>query len=513
MSKLRSIVWSGVPRLNFDTCLLIAPVVYRGRAYPCAGLGYLASYLEAMKVDVRVVDTNFTGEDADEALRDTPPCVVGITCESRNVKEALRLSRVAKAYGHITVLGGLHVSLVKAEMLCDSSVDYAIHGDGEEALYELIVALKTGGPLGAVSGLIYREPQPTEGSSQARVLVSPPARLSDVNLLPFPAYDLAGIDEIVEYPLITSRGCPYTCTFCTVGTIAQRGWWQRDAGDLIDELLHARRRYNIKGFFVGDEMFSLDLERVKLFCRMLIEKKNSMPWAIMEGLRADRVDSELLDLLLASGCGWVVFGIESFDRDVFEGITKGEEIEKIYRAIQLCQDHGMSVGGYFVIGLPGATFARDMETLSVAEDVGLEYGAFWMANPYLGTPMYDWVLENGTLLRSPTGDNIVNSLSTEPLFETPDYSAHERKKAHAIANLRMGFRTFYDEPVPDSPEARGRHLQRLTEMIALYDPTRMAQYLDPAEAPVDIRPGWRNWMTQRRPIAISRFRGVVVEGR
>ncbi|WP_281930872.1 B12-binding domain-containing radical SAM protein [Roseibium album] len=505
--------------VNPNRVLLIAPVVYRGRAYPCVGLGYIGAYLDREEVDVRIVDTNYTGENASEALAAEAPCIVGITCEARNIDEALALAKEAKKGGHVTVLGGLQVSLVRQQMLEHDQVDFAIHGEGEVAMAEFVNALKSGSDYRKVQGLIYRNTPKEVANGKEVIQVGPkataPRRLDS---LPFPAYHMAGITDIPEYPLITSRHCPYECTFCTVGTISTRGQWQkRSAENLVDELIHARRRYNINRFFVADEMFSLDLKRVKKFCRLLIKKKNSMPWGVMEGLRADRVDRELCELFLEAGCDWVVFGIETVDPEVFEGITKGETISKVHDAIAIAKEAGIKVGGYFVVGLPNSTYERDLAAIEYVKSANLDNGVFWMANPYLGTPMHSWVVQNAKILRSPTGDNIVNSLSTMPLFEMDHYKASEIKRAHARANLRMGHHSFYYDPHDDSTLSVLRHWLRVGWMFLRYDPSSLPRYLlrpgtikpwhHAQKEGREQQPGWRGWLTQRRPDALNRQSG------
>lgn len=507
---------SELPRhvLDYNRVVLVAPVVYRGRAYPCVGLGYIGAHLDRHGVRVRIVDTNFTGEHAPTAIAEEKPCIVGITCEARNVREALALAETAKAAGHTTVLGGLHVSLVRGEILQHKAVDFAIHGEGEEAMLALVRALQTGSELLGIQGLIYRKPPAP--SHEPCIVVTPKGEAPRaLDSLALPAYDLAGIHEIYEYPLITSRHCPYDCTFCTVGTISTRGQWlARRPEQLIEELIHARRKYNIKRFFVADEMFSLDLKRVKKFCQLLIKKKNTMRWGVMEGLRADRVDAELCELLLRAGCDWVVFGIETVSPEVFQSISKGERLSKIHEAIRVAKSSGIKVGGYFVVGLPHSTFEADMAAVRYAREARLDNAVFWMANPYYGTPMHAWVRENATLLREPIGDNVVNSLSTRPLFETRKYPAHLIKKAHAIANLRMGYHSFYDEPVPVTRWQKVKHRLRVAAMILRYDAGLLPRYVFHPDRIVPWKhgqtisegrpPGWFRWPEQRRPDALAR---------
>lgn len=414
--------------------ILIAPQVIHGHTYPSAAAGSIGAYLSYHGVPVRVVDENFTHESPYPILQRHPPAVVGISAESRNVDRALGIAEYAKAYGHLTVLGGLHVSLVKEQILAWDAVDFAIHGDGEIAMHRFLSALAHRRPWNSVPGLMYRE------NGGGSVIVNPQAHLPPLEELPFPDYTLAGIDRIDDYLLLTSRGCPYDCTFCTTGAVSSNRWRARSITHAVQELEWARHRYGIRQFRIVDENFSFDIDRVKAFCALLIERKLGLRWEIMEGIRADKVDEELLDLMWHSGCRAVFFGIETVENSLFDALRKGEKFEHIERAIRLAREHGFTVGGYFIVGLPGSSFASEMKSVRFSQEK-LDVASFWMAIPYYNTQLHQWVTERERLLREPKGENLVNSLDTQPFFDTEEFPAREVKRAHLIANLRH--RAYY----------------------------------------------------------------------
>lgn len=423
--------------LHDRTILLIAPEIINPRSMPCVGLGYVGAYLASRNLQVRIVDAQHTKEDPIPLLREIPPTLVAIGVDSRTIERGLRLARIAKAHGHVTMLGGLHVSLIKTDILRHDEVDYGIVGDGEAATAQLVEALEGTRAFTDVSGLVYR-------SSEGHVVANAnTTETADLDSLPFPDYRLAGIHEIGMYPLVTSRDCPYKCTFCTVGNISHGRFRQRSPASCVDEILAARQRYGIKSFLVVDENFSVRMDRAYAFCRELIERRVNLPWTAFEGVRADCLTADFIELLKASGCKWVFFGVESAESAVLDKVRKGSKLSHIQRAVDLARSHGLNVGGFLILGLPDSTFERDMRSVDWAVN-NLDRCQFWMSIPYYGTKLYEWVKANARLLRQPIGDTLVNSLSTMPFYDTPEYPAGQIKRAHTIASLRTGVSFFYE---------------------------------------------------------------------
>lgn len=424
-------------RFRDRTILLIAPEIVNPRSMPCVGLGYIGAYLEREGLEVRIVDAQFTKEDPAPVLRDTAPTLVAIGVDSRTIERGLALAETAKGYGHTVLLGGLHVSLIKGEILNHPQVDYGIVGDGEVSTLHLLEVLDgTRAPRDA-SGLVWRD-------AEGRAKVNPnTTEIQSLDSLPFPDYRLAGIDDFPLYPLVTSRDCPYKCIYCTVGSISHGRFRFRSAESCVDEIIAAKERYGIRGFLIVDENFAANKKRALEFCRLLIEKEVNLPWSAFEGIRADSLDDNFLTLLKQSQCQWVFFGIETAENAVLKTIKKGSKFRRIEDSVALARSYGLNVGGFLIVGLPDSDFGKDMATVDWAVR-NLDRCQFWISIPYYGTPMYEWVKQNGTLLREPIGDNLVNSLSTWPFYETERYREEDVKRAHAIASLRTGVDFFYD---------------------------------------------------------------------
>jgi anaerobic magnesium-protoporphyrin IX monomethyl ester cyclase len=479
--------------LHDRTILMVAPEIINPRSMPCVGLGYIGSYLAAKGLTVRIVDSQFTKEDPRPVLAELPPTLVAIGVDSRTIVRGRRVARIAKHHGHTTLLGGLHVSLVKERILDHPEVDYGIVGDGEEATWQLVEALEGRRPLDSVSGLVWRDP---DGAVRRNPNVT---EFADLDALPFPDYTLAGITAFPLYPLVTSRDCPYKCTYCTVGNISHGRFRWRSAQNCVDELRWAKERYGIRGFLVVDENFAVRKHRAYEFCEAIAASDLNLPWTAFEGIRADCLTDEFTSLLKRSGCRWVFFGIESAENGVLRAVEKGSKLEHIERAVTVARRHGIKVGGFLIVGLPESSFEADMRSVAWATE-HLDKCQFWMSIPYYGTKLYDWVVANARLLRPPVGDNLVNTLSTMPFYDTPQYPAHDVKRAHVIASLRTGVEFFFEYLDRETSERRrwGRSTdrdtrRRLLETALRWDPSwldrldggrRLPDVVDPVQLAV-----------------------------
>jgi radical SAM superfamily enzyme YgiQ (UPF0313 family) len=415
---------------------LISHEVVKCSAMPCVGLGYIAAYLQSKGIYTEIFDTNYLRESPYDILLNKKVGIVGITCESRNFEEAIKIAKFAKKMGHITVLGGLHISLIEGQALDIPDVDFAIIGDGEIPFYKLAQTLhedKT--DFSSIHGLIFRQ--------GGKIIVNPAVGMEDLDALPYPDYRIAKINDIENYPIITSRGCPYKCIYCTVGSISRGGWKCRSVNNIIGEIKTALERYNIKKFTIIDENFSQRMNRVVDFCNAMIDEGINIPWSVMEGMRADKIDENILNLLKQAGCNSITFGIETIENAELKDASTDKKMIDINRAVKLSHEAGFEVGGYFIVGLPGSNYETVMNSVNYAKE-NLDIAIFWIAIPYLNTQLYQQVISKHKLLRSPVGKNIINSLSTKPFFETKGFPRRKVKKAHVVANLEMGNYYFYE---------------------------------------------------------------------
>jgi radical SAM superfamily enzyme YgiQ (UPF0313 family) len=202
--------------------------------------------------------------------------------------------------------------------------------------------------------------------------------------------------------------------------------------------MHAKTKYQIKSFQIIDDNFTLDIDRAKNFCRKLIELRFGIGWHCPNGVRADRLDEELLVLMKQSGCMSINIGIESGVEKIFNGLNKGEELKDIERTIRIAKKVGLRVNGFFIIGIPGATATDDMCSLSYAKNLGLDDMFFNLINIYPGTVLWDRIRNDRKMriLHNWT-DSFHFGTEARPVFESENYTAAEMTDVFCISNLRQ----------------------------------------------------------------------------
>ena len=321
------------------------------------GLGYLCSYVErhpAVK-ELKVFDFNNSKENFDQKIGKIMGFdLVGITMRSANTKNVSKIARKIKNKNKILIVGGIHVTIDGVNFLKENpEFSIGVIGEGEETVLEIIDYILGKKKLQNINGIIYRK-----GSK----IIRNKFRKLNENLDSFHFPNYTYFDSVQEsrthvetYPILTSRSCPFKCSFCICSKVLGEKWRARSVENVIEELIQAKNKYKIKKFSMVDDNWSLDMKRAKKICRKLIEKRLNFDWVPQSGMRADKVDRELLKLMKKSGCSELIFGIESGNKKVFKNIEKGEKLEDIEKAVKhntFAKEVGMKIGGFFIIGLP-----------------------------------------------------------------------------------------------------------------------------------------------------------------
>lgn len=396
------------------------------------GLGYLSSSLKNAGHDVKVVDlNNMRGRKRlSKAVADAD--VVGISIKSFTLRPALEISQLVRKYNPNAkiIAGGPHVTIDGLNFMKSNDVfDYAVVGEGESTITELADAISGKKDINDVKGVIYRNNGIVQNENRPWN--------NNIDQIAFPDYSVfdSAKNGIAVYPLVTSRGCPYNCSYCSVGNVIGRSWRAREPINVITELEEAKEKYKSKEFRILDDNFTLSVQRAKQFCHLLNENNVRMGWSCPNGIRADKLDNELLALMKSSGCHTISLGIESGDLDVFANIDKGEKLEDIERAVKMIKENKMRVEGFFIIGLPGSTYEKDKKSIDFAKKLRLDSASFGILVPYPGTRVWDWAKTN-TISLGDWKDGFHVGAS-KPIFETNDYKAKDMVKLYYIANLKM----------------------------------------------------------------------------
>ena len=410
--------------------------------FPSLGLGYLAAVLEKNNYEVSVIDcqtTSFTYEDFRNELGKRKPDVVGITSTILTYKSALKIAEIAKEVNPkcVTVVGGPHVSFWDEEALKDCpQLDVVVRKEGEYTMLDLVQRIEVGRDYSDVVGTTCRK-----GS---KILVNPDRPFIDnLDELPFPARHFWPIECLQKYgtmifDVVSSRGCVHFCNFCIEVREHGRKYRVRSPKNVVDELEFLHKTYGARYFAFLDDAFTVDKRRAAEICDEINKRKLKIKWACET--RVDMVNKELLAKMKEAGCADIWFGIESGSRKVLEAVKKGITPEQTIQAFKWAKEVGMKPNPNVILGTPGETKETAWETIRFVEKLIPDYMAcYTVATPYPGTPMYDYVREQGWL-RETDFDKYDNAT---PIFETPMLSISELMEIYNQIPQRFYFRPTY----------------------------------------------------------------------
>ncbi len=394
------------------------------------GLGYIAGALSQKGFKTKVLDlNNYRVEKPKELLRyvvtEFFPDLIGFSVQSLTYKLSIELAKFLSTFSNIPIVfGGVHTSVdIEKILKYHECVDFLVIGEGEITLCELAKKLNSNTieEISSINGLVYR-------AENGTIIINPPRNLiRDLDEIPFPKYDLFGIKQITHYTLLTSRGCPYTCSFCLASKLLNRTWRPQKPIHLIEEIKQAKKQYNIRSFNIMDDNFTLKPERVWEFCELYLKENLDIPWECSNGIRGDKMNFELLKKKKEAGCFSVSLGLESFDQEVFSRIKKKETIEDIVHAVKILKELDIKVIGFFIIGLPVDTYEKTMYSYRRSLEMRFNRTVWQTLIPFPGTDVFEWVKHYGNYCSDYT---TAATRLGEVIFETKNFSKEERAEAY-----------------------------------------------------------------------------------
>ncbi|MBS3165677.1 radical SAM protein [Candidatus Woesearchaeota archaeon] len=399
---------------------------------PHLGIAMLMAYLDKHGFETSVIDLQlgYTIKDVLKRVEEFKPNLIGITMFSFDFVNTYDLINEIKTKTKLPlILGGAHISTVKSEALQKTQADFGITRDGEIPLLQLCM----GYPLEDIKSLIWRNEKGEIIENKTRELNW---QLDD---LPVPAYDKFELSRYIHYidrrlPIETSRGCPYSCTYCDVKVSMGQAFRPRSPEAILAEIKYFYDQgYHFFEFV--DDVFTMDLDRAKKTCRMILESGMKFRWNCANGIRADRIDEELLRLMKEAGCEFVAYGLETGNPEMLKIVKKAITLDKATEAFHLTKKIGLKFAVNFIIGHQEETFERAMDSIKYAKSIPADYVNFSNMIPYPGTEIYKWICDNEKTGRArflvPKEEFLKNSTTKLglPVFETKEFTFAERVKA------------------------------------------------------------------------------------
>lgn len=403
------------------------------------GLGYVGATLRKAGHEVKVLDlalkigATFSNE---EPLRDTlsefGPDHVGISSLTPQYPDAKRIARISKEYGALVTLGGAHASAIPDFILRDcKDIDYVVKGEGEYSYLNLVE-----GNVG--SGIYYRSDGNIVGSSPSVIpdldsLVSP---WSVLNVRDYTSPWTHGL-TVRRSPtcsVISSRGCPYNCSFCSASNALGKIIRLRGADNFLDELVYLKEKFGIRQFHILDDNFTFYPEHVEAVCNRMIGRKLDLVWTLPNGIRADRVDGGLLKLMKKAGCFYIAFGVESGSPSILRGNGKSLDLDAVRKASELANRLGFIVQAFFMVGFPGETEEDLGKTRELALSLPVDRISVNPVVPYPGCRLYSSLVSQGYI--NPTE---VDWSSMNRFEWYPNTTVGRRELASFIKGLNLRF--------------------------------------------------------------------------
>ena len=357
---------------------------------PPLGLAYLASIARSQGDDVRIIDSiamDYTFEDITGQIKKFDPDLVGLTSTTSMIPDAYKVAELAKEYNKEvkTVIGGPHVTFTQEETLMESPhMDFTVAGEGETSFSNLLLHLKGKKEIKEVKGISYRDSE--------KIIVTPPEQLiKDVDSIPLPAIDLLPMEKYKAGTkrfgtLMTSRGCPYNCIFCSSSLQFGKVWRGHSTERVMTELRRLVFDYGIHEIEFLDDTFTLNMKRAIEIARNIKAENLDIKWS--GSARVNLFNEEIAKAMKDSGAHTIYFGIESGNQNTLDFIGKGIKLQQAVDSVRKGNEAGLHTLGSFIIGFPDDTVYEVKNTIKFSKKVKVKIAQFTIATPYPGTRLW-----------------------------------------------------------------------------------------------------------------------------
>jgi len=418
--------------------------IYRvGAVVPPLGLAYIASTLEENGYTVEILDCiaqRTTPELLGKQIEHIKPDIIGITCLTPMALRSVEAAKIAKEVmpNSIVVMGGPHPSVLPAETLQNNSIDIVVIGEGERTMFELVKCIESGGKLEKVPGIVFRK--------NGRLAQTMPRSPTDLDLLPLPALHLLPMESYHPTPanhrklpchtMITSRGCPFGCTYCS-NSIFARKYRASSPQNVLREMWRLISEYGAKEILFWDDVFTLNQQRAREICELIIEQGLNIPWTCET--RVDCVTEDLLAQMKKAGCWQIGYGVESGDQEVLDTVKKGITLEQVEKVFKWTKEAGIDTRAYLMIGLPGETRKQVLKTIDFTKRLDADIAQFCITVPYPGTELFEIARNEGTLKSVDWSHYIM--IPDDPVYVTKHLTVEELQYL-----LQKAYKDFYFRP-------------------------------------------------------------------
>ncbi|MBL7800014.1 MAG: radical SAM protein [Chitinophagales bacterium] len=387
------------------------------------GLAYIAGSIKAAGHAVTVIDTIAESPEQINAFnndlvtiglsiqeivaripKDTD--VIGFSCMfSMNwMSDRMLIDAVGEAFpGVVLIAGGEHITATAEFSLSKSKhLDVCVLGEGEETIVELLKAIDEKQSLREVAGIVFKE-------NGENVTTTPRKRVAAIDAIPWPEWSLFPMDKYYEHsmvygvdrgksvPIMATRGCPFSCTFCSSPDMWGTTYAMRNIEDVVDEIQYMQRQYQIVNFDFFDLTAIVDKKWIIRFCETILERNIKMTWQIPAGTRSEAITEQVTKLLYESGCRNITYAPESGSPEILRLIKKRVILRNMLRSMRFANAEGMNIKINMIMGFPEEHHKHIWETLKFliqASWIGVHDMAPSIFQPYPGSALFRKLIED-----------------------------------------------------------------------------------------------------------------------
>ena len=415
------------------------------------GIGCLLAVAEREGIEAYCVDEQIE-DDAlgliqEYAKRLTRPYIFGFSVLTAAFEAAVNLSQRLKALypDSVIVFGGVHPTAAPEEVLAFDHIDLVLRNEGERALPKLYRLIKNGREFTHLENLSYRQ--------NGRIVHNPQGpSITDLDALPSFPYHLfePRRDRYDLGFILSSRGCPYHCVFCSNRITTGRRYRFKSNESVIADLDLLHGAYGLKHVLFLDDNFLVSRPRIQALLEEIRRRDYHRTMSFSFQARGDNVDHEILSEMYVSGFKSVFFGLETASEEIMKVIDKGETVAQCAEAVRLAKEIGFHVSGTFIFALPGETHQDRMKAAQMSKALGLDMVRFNNATPYPGTRLHEMAKRADRLCIQGHYKNF-NSISTfieDPRNKIPfSYVPAGNTEEEIRTDILLSYLAFYLDPV------------------------------------------------------------------
>ncbi|HUI40028.1 MAG TPA: radical SAM protein [Methanothrix sp.] len=360
---------------------------------PPLGLAYLAAALLEYKndLDIEIIDGFLFDSDEHyyKKISEIDADVVGVTTILTLLPEALKIPALVKNRNAEFIMGGPGASNLTSSRIYESGYSIICFGEGERTIVELIKAFEDSSPLKAVHGISFQQ-----GGKEVKT--PPRAPIENLDEIPFPARDLLDMKKylsiwkekmgVAATQIISSRGCPFSCRFCSKEVFGRRARYASPAR-AVEEMGLIYDRYKAEIIFFANDLFTANKKWVIDFCDAMNERLPGKMWGAQA--RVGTVDLEMLSRMRRAGCTELMFGVESGSQRILDFLGKGLTVEEIRRTFKLVNEAGINAGIYLIVGVPGERQEDIDETKRLIAELKPKAIDIYFLTPIPGTEIFE----------------------------------------------------------------------------------------------------------------------------